>query len=146
MHSFTQVPHKMFLLKLLLVLKLFFPSHVMTTLVLGASTHPYRYSFKAVNLLRHYGHDVVAVGRDEGEIADVTIQHDFPAGKKVDTVTVYLSVPNQKNYCDKIIALKPRRIIFNPGAENDELRNLAEQNGIKTEDACTLVLLNTGQY
>ncbi len=118
----------------------------MKTLVLGASTHSYRYSFKAVNLLRAHKHEVLAVGRDLGTVGDVEIKSAFPENEEIDTVTMYLNPVHQKQYYDKIIAAKPRRIIFNPGAENDELAQLAEKNGIKTEEACTLVLLNTGQY
>ena len=118
----------------------------MKTLVLGASTHSYRYSNKAINLLRAHKHEVIAVGRDTGKVADVIIQSSFPENEKIDTVTMYLSPQHQQGYYDNIIATKPRRIIFNPGAENAELEKLAEQNGIKTEEACTLVLLNTGQY
>lgn len=118
----------------------------MKTLVLGASLNPSRYSNKAVKLLRAYKHEVFAVGRDEGNIDDVKIAHAFSADDKIDTVTVYLSQEHQKFYYEKIVAAKPRRIIFNPGAENDELEKLARENGISTETACTLVLLNTGQY
>jgi predicted CoA-binding protein len=115
------------------------------TLVLGATTNYARYSNKAVRLLRQHGHEVVAVGTDNGKIEDVNIQHEFPH-QPVDTLTMYLNPVKQQMYYDKILALKPRRIIFNPGAENDELEKLAEKNGIITEEACTLVLLNTGQY
>ena len=118
----------------------------MKTLILGASTNLSRYSNKAIKLLRAYKHEVIAVGRDTGTVADVTIQSSFPENEKIDTVTMYLSPVHQQGYYEKIIAVKPRRIIFNPGAENRELEKLAEQNGIKTEEACTLVLLNTGQY
>jgi predicted CoA-binding protein len=118
----------------------------MKTLVLGASTHGWRYSNKAIRLLRYYKHEVVAVGRDEGAVEGVEILHEMPASEKIDTVTMYLSPVHQKEYYDKLIALKPRRIIFNPGAENPELERLANENGIRTEDACTLVLLNSGQY
>lgn len=118
----------------------------MKTLVLGGSTHPYRYSFQAINLLRAYKHEVLAVGRDLGKVGDVEVVSNFPENEKIDTVTMYLNPMHQKQYYDKIIAAKPRRIIFNPGAENDELRQLAEKNGIEVEEACTLVLLNTRQY
>ena len=118
----------------------------MKTVVLGASTHPERYSFKAINLLRRHKHEVIAVGRDEGTVADVSIVHSFPEGEAIDTVTMYLNPLHQKGYYPAILAAKPRRIIFNPGAENDELIALAEANGIKTEEACTLVLLSIGKY
>src|SRR5688572_10862485 len=118
----------------------------MKTLVLGASVHTWRYSNKAINLLRGYKHDVVAIGLDEGEVAGIKIERQFPPSGSIDTVTMYLSTIHQKEYYDQIIALKPRRIIFNPGDENRELEILANKNGIITEDACTLVLLNSGQY
>lgn len=96
--------------------------------------------------LRQHGHEVKAVGKENGMIGDLTIQQDFSAVDKIDTVTLYLNPLRQKEYYDKIIALKPRRIIFNPGAENPELEKLANQNGIITENSCTLVLLGTGQF
>lgn len=117
----------------------------MKTLVVGASAHPERYSNKAVNLLRKFKHDVVAFGIHPGDIGDVKITHEFPKSG-IDTVTLYLNPSHQTEYMDRILALHPRRIIFNPGTENDDLKNAAEQAGIVTEEACTLVLLNTGQY
>ncbi len=118
----------------------------MKTLVLGASLNPSRYSNRAVKLLRVYQHEVIAVGRDEGSIDEVKIKHSFTVDDKIDTVTVYLSQEHQKQYYEKIVAAKPRRIIFNPGAENSELEKIAQANGILSEEACTLVLLNTNQY
>jgi predicted CoA-binding protein len=118
----------------------------MKTLVLGASTHPSRYSYLAIRSLLKYNHEVVAVGRETGKVDKVEIVSDFPKDEKIDTVTMYLNERNQKEYQDKIIALKPRRIIFNPGAENEELEQLAQQNGIQTENACTLVMLSSGHY
>lgn len=118
----------------------------MKTLVLGASLNPSRYSNQAMKLLRAHQHEVVAVGGDEGSVGDVKIVHDFSAADKIDTITMYLSVEHQKLYYSKIMEAKPRRIIFNPGAENGELERMANRNGIQTEEACTLVLLNTNQY
>lgn len=118
----------------------------MKTLILGASTSPARYSYLALKLLRSHHHEVLAVGKTGGTLEGVTIEKEFPTGEKIDTVTLYLNPEHQKPYYDKIIAAKPRRIIFNPGTENEELKNLAEPNGIETEYACTLVMLNTGQY
>lgn len=118
----------------------------MKTLVLGASTNTSRYANKAIRLLRAHNHEVVAVGKDEGSVGDVAILHDMPVTDKIDTITMYLNPFNQKDYYQQIMQMKPRRIIFNPGAENSELEKLATENGIATEEACTLVLLNTGQY
>jgi hypothetical protein len=61
-------------------------------------------------------------------------------------VTLYLNPLNQKEYYDYIVSLKPKRIIFNPGTENEELYQIAKKNNIQTMEACTLVLLSTGQY
>ncbi|MFI5171733.1 MAG: CoA-binding protein [Chitinophagales bacterium] len=116
------------------------------TVVLGASPNPGRYSYLAVRKLKIYGHEVVAIGKKEGAIDDTTIIKDHPIIDNIDTVTLYLNPDNQKQYYDYIIDLKPKRIIFNPGTENDELADLAEKNKIETIEACTLVLLSTGQY
>lgn len=116
------------------------------TLVLGASTNPARYSFMAINKLRRYGHDVVAIGLRPGRVSDVDFHIDHPEIDNLDTITLYLNANNQKPYHDYILQQNPKRIIFNPGAENHELKKLAKEKGIRTQDACTLVMLSTGQY
>ena len=116
------------------------------TLVLGASDNPSRYSYLAVNRLRSHGHPVVAIGKKNSMVADVPIEKEKKAWSDVDTVTLYLNPNHQQQYYDYILSLKPKRIIFNPGAENDELADLAVKNGIKPIEACTLVLLSTNQY
>lgn len=116
------------------------------TLVLGASEKIDRYSNRAVTQLRMHGHDVVAIGRKAGRIDDVEITTTMPEVKDLDTITLYLNPINQKPYYDYMLSLSPRRIIFNPGTENDELERLAMKNGIEVMEACTLVLLSTGQY
>ena len=116
------------------------------TLVLGASANPARYSFLAINSLRKQQHPVAAIGRKEGRVLDVDIVTKKESLDTVDTVTLYLNSAHQKEYYDYILSLHPKRIIFNPGAENEELYNLAKKNGIQPLEACTLVLLSTGQY
>ena len=116
------------------------------TLVLGASTNPDRYSCMAIKNLRLKGHEVVALGRRVGKVKDVDIAVDPVNIQDLDTVTLYLNPTNQKPYYDYIIDQAPKRIIFNPGAENKELVKLAKEHGIKTLNACTLVMLSTGQY
>lgn len=116
------------------------------TLVLGASDNPSRYSYLAVNRLKSHGHPVVAIGKKNSIVAGVPIEKEKKDWKDVDTVTLYLNPTHQQQYYDYILSLKPRRIIFNPGAENDELADLAVKNGIKPIEACTLVLLSTDQY
>jgi predicted CoA-binding protein len=116
------------------------------TLVMGASEKEWRYSFLAVNKLLNHGYEVAAIGARKGKINEVTIETGFPEIKNVDTVIIYLSENNQKQFYDYILKLKPRRIIFNPGAENKELERLATENGIETLEACTLVMLSTGEF
>ena len=116
------------------------------TLVLGASANPSRYSYLALNRLRNAGHDVEAIGKKEETVADVKIHNTIVPLNDINTVTLYLNPQNQKPYYDYILSLRPKRIIFNPGAENEELEKLARENNISTMHACTLVLLATGQY
>lgn len=117
-----------------------------TTLVLGASLHEYRFSHKAILRLRGKGIPVIAVGLREGKVADVPIETEIKPSKKVDTVTLYLNPNRQKIYYDDIIQLKPRRVIFNPGTENQEFIAVLKEKGIVTEKACTLVLLSINEY
>jgi predicted CoA-binding protein len=116
------------------------------TVVLGASDNPERYSFLAINRLRANNHPVVAIGRKKSTVADVEVDTEQKAINDIDTVTLYLNPANQKEYYDYIFSLHPKRIIFNPGAENEELATLAKEKGIQPVEACTLVLLSTGQF
>lgn len=117
-----------------------------TTLVLGASDNPARYSNMAINRLRKNNHPVVAIGRRPGMVADIPLETETRKIENLDTVTLYLNPTNQKQYYQYILDLKPKRIIFNPGAENAELQELVKEKGIQPVEACTLVLLSTGQY
>ena len=118
----------------------------MLTVVLAASDNPARVSYQAVHRLLRAGHAVVPVGIRRGEVAGLPIRLDRPAVADVDTVTLYLGAKNQPGWYDYILGLQPRRLLFNPGAENPELEALAQAAGIVTEEACTLVLLSIGQY
>lgn len=116
------------------------------TVVLGATPNPARYAYLAVQKLARYGHEVVPVGVHAGDIGGVPIQTGRPALTDVDTVTLYLRADRQMEYYDYLLSLRPRRIIFNPGAENPELARLAAENGIEPVEACTLVMLSIGNY
>ncbi|HMU68361.1 MAG TPA: CoA-binding protein [Chitinophagales bacterium] len=116
------------------------------TLVLGASENPERYANKAVRRLNAAGHDVVAFGKTGDHIGDTKIEREWLPWEDIDTVTLYLNPVHQEAYYDKIIALAPKRIIFNPGTENDAFEALAHKHGIETLEACTLVLLSIGEY
>jgi predicted CoA-binding protein len=116
------------------------------TVVLGASTNPARYAYIAISRLRAHGLPVVAIGRDHGMVGDVPIRTDLPVGTPVHTVTLYLNSRNQAQWEERILAWRPARIIFNPGAENEGLASRARAAGIEVLEACTLVMLSTGQY
>jgi predicted CoA-binding protein len=116
------------------------------TLVLGASTNPQRYSYLAIIRLKANGHDVIAVGKTSGSVADVPLVTQLPDASDIHTVTLYLNPALQEQYIPAVLSLKPKRIIFNPGTENDHFRQMAEDAGIKTLEACTLVMLASGQY
>ncbi|MBK9174829.1 MAG: CoA-binding protein [Flavobacteriales bacterium] len=117
-----------------------------STLVLGASEKPTRYSNLAVRRLREHGVPVVAIGRRAGRIGDVEILTDLPDGGAIDTVTLYLSVVNQQPWIEPLIKLRPRRVIFNPGTANPAFAKALVGEGVEVEEACTLVMLATGQY
>jgi predicted CoA-binding protein len=116
------------------------------TLVLGATTKPERYAFKAINMLVDKGHSVLAIGQNAGEVAGIKIHTKIIPLKNIDTVTLYLNPVRQRDYYNYIIETKPKRVLFNPGTENPEFYQLLQSNGIKVEIACTLVLLTTNQY
>ncbi len=116
------------------------------TLVIGASENPSRYSFKAINSLSRHGNAVVALGRRAGQVAGIPISTELEGQEDVNTVTLYVNSTHQKQYYDHILALKPERIIFNPGTENAELWKMAKENNIEPIEACTLVMLATGTY
>ncbi len=116
------------------------------TLVIGASENPERYSNMAVKKLVAHGHPVLALGNRDGTIDATKITKEKPQADDVNTVSLYLNAGNQKPYYNYILDLKPQRIIFNPGAENQELAGLAAAQGIKVMEACTLVMLSTGQF
>lgn len=117
------------------------------TLIIGASPNPERYSYKAAHSLVRHGHTIVQIGKADGEVAGKPILKGKPALKKdIDTVTLYVSPQNQADWYGYIVALKPKRVIFNPGTENPAFEAILENNGIEVLEACTLVLLAIGAY
>ena len=113
---------------------------------MGTSINSWRYSHKAVLSLRSHGYQVIAFGNRKGTIGDVKIITNLEQHADIHTVTVYLSANNQVSYYNYIISLNPRRVIFNPGAENPEFEKILTEKGIPVENTCTLVLLAIGNY
>ena len=116
------------------------------TVILGASTNPERAAFVAAQRLVSRGHVIVPIGIKKGAVAGATIINDTPPLDDVETVTLYLNPQRQEAYYEYILSLHPKRIIFNPGTENFTLARLARERGIETVNACTLVMLATGEY
>jgi uncharacterized protein len=116
------------------------------TLVIGASSNTERYSNMAVKRLKLYHHPVIALGKKADVIDDTIIETELKPFENIDTITLYVNPTHQKEYYQYILSLKPSRVIFNPGTENEELEELCKQNNIYPQQACTLVLLNTHQY
>jgi predicted CoA-binding protein len=119
----------------------------MNVVIIGASNKPQRYSYQAVMLLKEAGHKVFPVHPHIGEIGGIVVYEaiqDIPA--HIDTVTMYVGKKASNGMIDSVLNKAPRRIIFNPGAENEILRELAKDRGIEVVNACTLVLLRTGRF
>ena len=119
-----------------------------TTLVLGASENPDRYSNIAIRMLRSYHFETMAIGNKVGKVLDVpiTIVNQNEKLPTIHTITLYLNPKNQEKYYPFILSLKPERVIFNPGTENQDFMDELEKNNIVVTEACTLVLLRTEQY
>ncbi len=116
------------------------------TVILGASSNPGRYAHIATLKLHAYGHPVFPVGIKEGSIKNIPILVDKPHIPDVDTITLYIGTHNQTSWYEYIFSLNPKRIIFNPGTENDWLYKEAQAKGIETLEACTLIMLSVGNY
>lgn len=119
----------------------------MKVAVIGASDKPERYAYKAVKLLLEYGHEVFPVHPRLEQIEGLKVYPNLEAVPgPVDTVTLYVGPAGSDKVAHQILAAKPRRIIFNPGAENPPLEEAAKHLGILTVEGCTLVLLKTNQF
>ncbi len=119
----------------------------MIVAVLGASPNPERYANKAIRMLRSHGHEVIPVNPGHETIEGLAVAASLAAvSRKVDTVTVYVGPAHLGPLIPEIVALRPRRVIANPGAESTELKARAVEAGIEYLEACTLVLLQTKQF
>ena len=118
-----------------------------TVIILGASPNPNRFSHKAQQALLENGHTPIPVNTRYEQIDGIpcypdlrSVQHD------IDTVTIYVRPDIVETMIEDIVHISPRRVIFNPGTESREAADRFESVGIRVQNACTLVLLNAGQY
>jgi hypothetical protein len=118
------------------------------TVIVGASTNPSRYAFMAAERLVDNHHEIVPIGVKSGEVFGKSILDigSKPSIEDVDTITLYLGPQHQKEHYEYLLSLKPKRVIFNPGTENAEFEKKVEESGAEALEACTLVMLSTGQY
>jgi len=116
------------------------------TLIIGASSNPSRYAYLAAQKLRNYGHSFLLLGRRKGFALGEEIHTEKVEWEDVDTVTLYINPSHQPDYYDYILSLKPKRVIFNPGTENPEFKNMLLDKNIIPIEGCTLVMLSIGQY
>jgi len=118
------------------------------TVIIGATPDPSRYAYLAARMLLEYRHEIVPVSIKTGEVFghEILGLRKKPLINGVDTVTLYIGTRNQAEWIDYILSLAPKRIIFNPGTENDDFEQRAEALGIEALEACTLVMLRSGQY
>ena len=118
--------------------------------VLGASSDSSRYAYKAMQMLAEYGHKAIPVHPREEEVLGKRVIPNLEelakSGEKVDTITVYVNSAISEKFENEFLAVKPKRVIFNPGAESPKLEAALKSAGIEVENACTLVLLRTDQF
>lgn len=123
------------------------PKKTERVVVVGASPKPDRYSNQAVRLLLEHGHAVVPINPASPTIEGLPVVPRLEeVTGPVDTVTLYVGPAISSTLEATLVTLRPNRVIFNPGAENPALQASLEKHGIATEEACTLVLLNTHQF
>ena len=118
------------------------------TAIIGATTNPSRYAYLAAGMLKEYNHEIIPIGIKKGTVYGIDILpiNERPAIKDVDTITLYIGPRHQPEHYEYLLSLKPKRVIFNPGTENNEFEKLVEESGAEALQACTLVLLRSEQY
>ena len=115
--------------------------------VIGASNNEERYSNKAMKMLAEHGHNPIPVAPAvETILGRKVYARATDAPGKIDTVTMYVGPARQQEIIEQILAIQPRRVIFNPGTENPEVYDRLKAANIEVVEGCTLVLLRTGQY
>jgi uncharacterized protein len=115
--------------------------------ILGASDKPDRYAYRAFKMLREHGHQSLPVHPTLATVEGVPVAKTLASIREpVDTLTLYVNPTVSEGMAQAIIDLKPKRVIFNPGTESTALQAQLDQAGIPWEEACTLVLLSSGQF
>jgi predicted CoA-binding protein len=118
------------------------------TLLVGATPNPSRFAYFAAGKFIEQGFDFIPIGIKKGQVfgKEILDIRSKPELADIHTITLYLGKENQSEWVDYFLSLKPKRIIFNPGAENFEFMRKAQNMGIEAINACNLVMLRTGQF
>lgn len=118
------------------------------TVVVGATPNPARYAYLAATMLAEYNFESVLLGIKKGDVKGNKILdiREKPVIADVNTITLYIGPQRQPEWYEYLLGLHPKRIIFNPGTENEEFEALAKKKGIETLEACTLVMLRSRQF
>jgi predicted CoA-binding protein len=118
------------------------------TAIFGATTNPGRYAYLAAERLTAKNHEIVPIGIKKGQVfgEDILDIREKPQLDDIHTVTMYIGPQNQSEWEDYILSLRPKRIIFNPGAENPSLAQKATEQGVEVQNACTLVMLASSLF
>lgn len=114
--------------------------------ILGASDDKDRYSYMAFSLLKSLGHESIAIHPRIKEIDGTQVYCDLQSAPRAHTLTLYVNPELQNKMQEAILSYAPKRVIFNPGTENQSLKEKLEKLGIETVEACTLVMLKTNQF
>jgi uncharacterized protein len=124
------------------------PNKSKLTLIVGATDNPERYAYRAADLLQAKEIPFIPIGIKKGMVfgKEIVDLRQKPSLTGIHTITLYLGLQNQTEWVDYLIALQPKRIIFNPGTENPLFFSKAKAAGIEVLEACTLVMLTTGQF
>lgn len=118
-----------------------------TVAILGASDNPERYAFAAMEMLLKHGHNIELVNPRLTQIDEFECHESLSdLSAKPDTIAVYVAPNILANLVPEMIAAKPKRVIFNPGTEDEGIIAQLKDQGIVTQKACTLVLLCTNQF
>lgn len=118
------------------------------TLLVGATENPSRYAYLAAKMLSEKNQDFIPIGIKKGQVfgKEILDLRSKPQLQDIHTITLYIGPDNQAEWMDYLIGLHPKRIIFNPGTENQLFFQKAKQAGIEVLPACNLVMLSTGQF
>jgi len=118
-----------------------------TVAIIGASDKPQRYSNMTMRDLKAHGYDIVLVNPFKTEIEGHKCYRSVDEYEgEIDTVTLYVNPARFHDHIEDVIKAGPRRVIMNPGTEDEQHERLLTDSGIDVQRACTLVLLSQNQF